>query len=116
HEKNKIPTFIAVNGPDGYAWNVVRSESDMLMFEHASHCGARVFDHNKVESIGFDGQGQPTSARWLSRKDGGSTGTIRVEYLVDATGRAGLLSTKYLKNRKFNQGIKNLANWGYWKG
>jgi hypothetical protein len=25
------------------------------------------------------------------------------------------MSTKYLKNRKFNQGLKNVASWGYWK-
>ena len=41
---------------------------------------------------------------------------MRFDYLVDASGRAGLVSTKYLKNRKNNQGLKNLANWGYWKG
>lgn len=34
---------------------------------------------------------------------------------MDADVWAGLLSTKYLKNRKSNQGLKNIANWGYWK-
>ena len=58
--------------------------------------------------------GRPVSASW-SRKDG-SSGVIEFEYLVDASGRAGLVSTKYLKNRKNNQALKNIANWGYWKG
>ena len=58
--------------------------------------------------------GRPVSASW-SRKDGGS-GRINFDYLVDASGRAGIVSTKYLKNRKTNQGLKNIANWGYWKG
>ncbi|KAM5533745.1 hypothetical protein V8D89_012618 [Ganoderma adspersum] len=40
---------------------------------------------------------------------------ITFDYLVDASGRAGILSTKYLKNRKFNVSLKNVAVWGYWK-
>ena len=43
-------------------------------------------------------------------------GTITFEYLVDATGRAGLMSTKYLKNRSFKDSLKNIAVWGYWAG
>ncbi|KAL2147438.1 hypothetical protein VTI28DRAFT_9337 [Corynascus sepedonium] len=113
--------FIAAGGPNGHAWNVVRSEADELLFKHAAACGARAFDTTKVDAVQFeggDGQpsnlGRPVSATW-TRKDG-TSGTIRFQYIVDASGRYGLLSTKYLKNRKFNQTLKNIANWGYWKG
>ena len=99
------------------------------MFKHAAKCGAETFDGVKVNSIEFvpshslDGMvdsntpnpGRPVSATW-SRKEDGSSGVIKFDYLVDASGRAGLVSTKYLKNRKTNQGLKNIANWGYWKG
>lgn len=44
------------------------------------------------------------------------TGTISFTHLIDATGRAGLLSTRYLKNRYFNASLKNIAVWGYWSG
>lgn len=98
------------------------------MFRHAGKCGAQIFDGVKVSSIEFvpydnkdfpadpklANPGRPVSAAW-SRKDG-SSGTIKFEYLVDASGRAGLVSTKYLKNRKFNEGLRNIANWSYWKG
>ena len=98
------------------------------MFKHAGKCGAEVFDGVKVNSIefvpptnpdakldsGIPDPGRPVSASW-SRKDG-SSGQIKFDYLVDASGRAGIVSTKYLKNRKNNQGLKNIANWGYWKG
>ena len=98
------------------------------MFRHAGKSGAAIFDGVKVDSIEFlppnnqDGTvesetpdpGRPVSASW-SRKDG-TSGQIKFDYLVDASGRAGLVSTKYLKNRKNNQGLKNIANWGYWKG
>ena len=26
------------------------------------------------------------------------------------------LKTKYMKNRKYNQGLKNVASWAYWSG
>lgn len=107
--------FIAANGADGHSWNVIRSQADELLFKHAGACGAHIFDQTKVESIEFEESktelpvGRPVSAAW-SRKDG-SSGTIKFDYLVDASGRAGMISTKYLKNRKFNQGLKNIANW-----
>ncbi|KAL9078950.1 MAG: hypothetical protein Q9157_002134 [Trypethelium eluteriae] len=86
------------------------------------------FDGTKVDSLTFEphqqdgftteyhlaNPGRPVSATW-SCKDG-TTGTIKFEYLIDASGRNGIMSTKYLKNRKFNEGLKNIANWTYWKG
>ncbi|KAI1760235.1 FAD/NAD(P)-binding domain-containing protein [Hypoxylon sp. FL1150] len=118
--------FIAAAGPGNFAWNVVRSEADDMLFKHAGSCGAKIFDATKVVSIDFaptaDGTalpgqtdlGRPVSATW-SKKDG-TSGLISFQYLIDASGRNGILSTKYMKNRQFNQGLKNVANWGYWKG
>lgn len=54
------------------------------------------------------------SASWRS-KDKSASGTIKFDYLVDASGRAGLISTKYMKNRSYNEGLKNIATWGYFK-
>lgn len=42
-------------------------------------------------------------------------GETTFDYLIDATGRSGILSTRYLKNRHFNASLKNIAIWGYWK-
>ena len=120
--------FLAAGGSNGYAWNVKRSEADELFFKHAAKSGAKTFDGVKVDSLDFlspvtnkvenvfdtSNPGQPVSAAW-SRKADGSSGKINFEYLVDASGRYGLMSCKYLKNRKYNQGLKNIANWGYWK-
>lgn len=58
--------------------------------------------------------GKSVSASW-SRKDG-TSGRIEFDYLVDASGRAGVISTRYLKNRKLKEALKNIANWTYWKG
>ncbi|KAL8698812.1 MAG: hypothetical protein Q9201_006366 [Fulgogasparrea decipioides] len=116
--------FIAGGGPQGYAYNVVRSEADDLIFKHAAESGAQTFDQTKVESLEFapaeeqwdDDQanpGRPIAAKW-SRKDG-SSGVIKFDDLIDASGRVGLVNTKYYKNRKYNQGLKNIASWGYYK-
>lgn len=121
--------FLGAGGPEGYAYNVVRSEADELIFRHAGKSGAQIFDGIKVNGLefedfpGYDGKdeipnpGRPTSATW-SRKEDGATGTINFDYLVDGSGRAGIMSTKYLKNRKYNEGsqLKSVATWGYWEG
>ena len=85
------------------------------MFRHAGKCGALVFDGTKVNELEFTpyedkdfpkdpkvaNTGRPVSGTW-SRKD--------FDYIIDASGRAGLVSTKYLKNRTLNEGLKNIAN------
>lgn len=41
-------------------------------------------------------------------------GSTSFTHIIDATGRAGILSTRYLKNRHYNASLKNIAVWGYW--
>ncbi|KAI6781324.1 Flavine halogenase ascD [Emericellopsis cladophorae] len=119
--------FLAAGGPNNYAWNVVRSEADNLMFQHAGESGAKIFDGVQVKSIQFENPttvaegepnlnpGKPISAIYQF-KETKEQGTINFDYVVDASGRIGILSTKYMKNRRYNQGLKNIANWGYWEG
>ncbi|EIW62958.1 FAD/NAD-P-binding domain-containing protein [Trametes versicolor FP-101664 SS1] len=152
--------FVAL-GASNSAWNVVRSEFDHLLLQHAAASGAHVYEQTRVTEIHFEETPpaspiQPridsplsrqcqderptrpvprrrTSAVEFALNDGpsadslgrpqsvsyetafGGTGEITFDYLVDASGRAGLMSTKYLKNRKFNASLKNVAVWGYWK-
>ncbi|MCJ1430268.1 hypothetical protein MMC29_008185 [Sticta canariensis] len=124
HKPVVYSDFVAAGGPEGYAYNVVRSESDHLIFKHAAKSGAQTFDETKVESLqfspsdeawenGLPNPGRPVSAAW-SRKDG-SSGVIKFDDVIDASGRVGVVTTKYFKNRKFNQGLKNIATWGYFK-
>ena len=139
-----VTDFLAAGGPNNYAWNVVRSEADDLFFRHAGKSGAKIFDGVKVTEISFapfnaenangrDNQNEaesgvdkkrPVSASWVRKSSEASssaaeqetrTGKIQFDYLVDASGRAGILSTRYMKNRTFNKGLKNVASWGYWE-
>ena len=106
---------------------MIRSEADEIMFRHAEESGAKVFDGVKVNSIYFDSSevesnvesslpniGRPISASWSSKEAG--SGTIHFDYVVDASGRAGVLSIKYLKNRSYSKALKNAANWAYFSG
>jgi flavin-dependent dehydrogenase len=91
----------------------VRSEFDEILLRHATESGAAVYEGVQVTGIQFSGE-RPISATWKS--DMGSTGELGFNWLVDASGRTGIMSTKYLRNRRFNQSLKNVAFWGYWNG
>ncbi|GLB07980.1 hypothetical protein AtubIFM57258_003348 [Aspergillus tubingensis] len=120
--KGRIDTdIIKAGGHQNYTWNVIRSEADKILFRYAEKGGCETFDGVKVTSFEFRATESsatsnadfPESASWTRRDK--SAGRIRSKYLVDASGRAGLMSTKYLKNRRYNEGLKNLATWGYFE-
>jgi len=76
-----------------------------------------VFEETRAETIEFSdaetGRGRPLAATW--RNKAGDTGRIAFEWLIDASGRQGIMSTKYLKNRIYREGLRNVAVYGYWK-
>ena len=94
-----------------------RSEFDHILLKHAASCGVRVFEKTKVSTIEFQKQGEPKSRPIASTymNPQGEEGHITFDYLVDASGRNGIMSTKYLKNRLTNPNLKNIAIWGYWE-
>ncbi len=103
-----------------YSFQVVRSEFDQLLLEHAKSQGVQVYEGVEVRGLSFDGD-RPRSAKWaqvtgdqsIDRK--APTGEINFDYLIDASGRAGVVSTKYLHNRHYHNAFQNVALWGYWK-
>ncbi|KAK7045666.1 hypothetical protein VNI00_007499 [Paramarasmius palmivorus] len=131
--------FVAL-GCNNNAWNVDRSEFDHLLLNHARTCGAAIYEQTKVNSISFspDDSTRPVSVAWTHvppptppsppasptqvmfnldsppEKPCPVKGTTTFRHLVDASGRAGIMSTGYLKNRYFNSSLKNIAVWGYW--
>ncbi|KAH9174675.1 hypothetical protein EDB89DRAFT_458615 [Lactarius sanguifluus] len=112
YKKEAYTDFIAL-GHDNNAWNVTRSEFDKILLDHAESTGAHVFQSTRVMSLAFSGK-RPTSALW-THGPSSQSGTITFDYLVDASGRAGLMSNRYLKNRRFNSSLKNVAMWAYWR-
>lgn len=97
----------------------IRSEFDDILLKHAQQSGAHVFQGVKVLEICFENadstqRRRPVSLKWKSKS--GNEGTVGYDWLIDASGRAGIMSTKYLNNRTFNQSLKNVAIWAYYSG
>ncbi|KZT05768.1 FAD/NAD(P)-binding domain-containing protein [Laetiporus sulphureus 93-53] len=107
--------FLAL-GRDHSTFNVIRSEMDDLLLRHAEESGVQVFEETRVESIDFEGDpatSRPVAAHWRTKR--GETGVSTFDWLIDASGRAGIMSTKYLDNRVMRESLRNVAVWGYWK-
>lgn len=119
HKREGYTDFVSLN-PDNASWNVSRAEFDDLLLRHAEECGVRVFEETAVTSVDFmdnDTKSRPIAVHYEDKSgEWPISGTISFDYLIDASGRNGVMSTKYLKNRKNNQSLKNIATWGYWKG
>ncbi|KAJ3998709.1 hypothetical protein F5050DRAFT_1742720 [Lentinula boryana] len=132
HNKQEAYTDFVAIGQEHSSWNVVRSEFDELLLNHARSCGASVFEQTKATAVNFkcdcgSETKKPVSVSWALTPPGKGPasmketseaiirGTTSFKYLIDTSGRAGLMSNKYLNNRHYNQALKNIAIWGYWK-
>ncbi|HEX7737947.1 MAG TPA: NAD(P)/FAD-dependent oxidoreductase [Ktedonobacteraceae bacterium] len=97
-----------------YSFQVTRAEFDHLLLEHAKSRGVQVFEGTAIRSLSFEGE-RPRSASWEQVVGGSASGEIAFDYLIDASGRTGMMATRYLKNRHFHEAFQNVALWGYWQ-
>ncbi len=107
--------FASLTGDYTSAWQVERSEFDELLLRNAGKLGARVREGRRVTEIRFDENGAPVAADWTDAATG-LTGRHEFDYLIDASGRAGLVANRHLGGRRFHESFKNVAFWGYWEG
>jgi flavin-dependent dehydrogenase len=104
--------FGELSGQHVYSFQVERAQFDHLLLEHAKTQGVDVFEGYEVTSIEWrDGRCHQVS--W--RGEGGETGVTEFDFLVDASGRSGLIGTRYRKNRMYHKAFRNVAIWGYWE-
>lgn len=96
------------------SYHVRREVFDEMLLRHAASQGVKVYEGVSVSEIHFEGE-RPVAADWQA--DGaGERGTIRFDVLVDTSGRAGLMATRYLRSRRFLSAFQNVAIWAYWRG
>ena len=95
------------------SFQVKRSEFDQLLLEHAKSQGVQVHEGVVVRSLRFDGD-RPVRASW-QKVGGDATGEIEFDYLVDASGRSGIMANRYLHSRRHNEAFQNIAVWGYYR-
>jgi flavin-dependent dehydrogenase len=106
--------FGSLSGTLVSSYQVERSEFDKLLLDHAAQQGARVFEGRRVTEVHFDGD-RPAALRWQD-EESGAQGELEFDYLIDASGRAGVLANRHLGGRTVNETFRNVAVWGYWTG
>ena len=97
-----------------YGFQVDRASFDALLLDHAKSQGVKVLEGREIQSLSFE-EDRPRRATWSQIAGERNTGKISFDYLIDASGRAGLMAMRYLKSRCYNRGFQNVAVWGYWK-
>ncbi|MFF5447696.1 NAD(P)/FAD-dependent oxidoreductase [Streptomyces sp. NPDC012888] len=101
-------------GPDApYSFQVVRADFDHALLDHARAQGVRVHEETAVRTVDFH-DGRARSAAWTSPD--GHEGSTSFRHLVDASGRAGLLTARHFRTRRFHDAFRNVATWTYWQG
>jgi flavin-dependent dehydrogenase len=108
---NWTMSFEEIGARATYSWQVPRADFDQVLLRHAAELGVSVREGITVKDLEFK-DGRPAAARWTSETE---EGLIGFDYLVDASGRFGLLS-RHLKNRRYHDAFRNVAAWAYWKG
>ena len=104
--------FGGLSGNRTFTWQVERAEFDKILLDHAASLGVDVRQGRRVTEVHFDGE-RPVSVSWADTETGES-GRHEFDYLIDASGRAGIMANKYLQGRTVHESFRNVAVWGYW--
>jgi len=105
-------TFFGEVGPFEHSYQVVRSEFDYLMLQHARRLGATVLEETPLVDFVFEGD-RCTGIAYSTAN--GTMNTVRARYVVDASGQSSLLARK-LKLVQWDEDLKNVAIWAYYQG
>jgi flavin-dependent dehydrogenase len=102
-------------GDDARSWHVDREDFDEILLRNAGTQGAQVIEGAAVKRVVFDGD-RPTAVEWVRDDEPDRLRSTAFDYLVDASGRAGVLSAQHFRNRQPHEIFRNVAIWGYWQG
>ena len=112
--KLSAPFYFWDNKPHecSQTWQVVRSEFDHMMLNHARENGVHVHESTRVMDVLFDN----TRAVGVTVKsEDGSIREVRARVVVDAGGQNGLLMNR-LNLRIWDPVLNKGAIWTYWEG
>ena len=94
------------------SFQVVRSEFDRILLDHARTSGVDVREGHQAVEVPFV-EGRAAGVQY--RTDDGSEGFIEAAWVVDASGQAALLGHA-LELREWDDFFRNLAIYGYFEG
>ncbi|MDM0075868.1 NAD(P)/FAD-dependent oxidoreductase [Variovorax sp. J2P1-59] len=92
------------------AWQVRRSELDLLLFRNAEQKGALTLEGAKVRQVDFDDAGATVRAQL----EDGTARQWRAQFVVDASGRDTLLANKF-KCKQKNAAHNSTALFGHFR-
>ncbi|WP_216899711.1 NAD(P)/FAD-dependent oxidoreductase [Nocardia alni] len=98
---------------EAWSWQVERAAFDDILLRNAAEQGAEVIEEARVERVVFDDADRPVAVDW---KHDGRDETTTFDFLIDASGRAGVLSRKHFGMRRQHEVFRNTAVWAYWDG
>ncbi|NUP49468.1 MAG: FAD-dependent oxidoreductase [Catenulispora sp.] len=101
-------------GPDVRSWQVDRSDFDKVLLDHAADCGAEIVQQAQVKRVVFE-DGRAVGVQWSGPGDSEPKITT-ADVVIDASGRAGLISAQHFRDRRATEIFRNVAIWGYWDG
>ncbi|GAB2537366.1 NAD(P)/FAD-dependent oxidoreductase [Rhodanobacter koreensis] len=102
----------AIGQSPPHAYQVWRQDFDQMLYEHARECGADAREGHEVIRVEQRGPRET----WLDVKtDDGRSYGIEARYVVDASGRDALLSTRNKLRRKNDQ-HQSAAIFGHFRG
>jgi flavin-dependent dehydrogenase len=105
--------FGELKGCPTHSYQVTRSEFDELLLNNASENGAFVRQEVKVDRVDFKA-GRAIAAQYHDRRSD-ARGSVRFKYLVDCSGRSGVMANQHLRSRRYHHVFKNVALWSYWR-
>jgi flavin-dependent dehydrogenase len=100
--------------PDAWSWQVDRAKYDEILLRNAAKQGVDVIEEAAVRRVIFDGK-RAVAAEWTDKK-GGEINSVFFDYVIDASGRHGVLSAQHFKMRQQHDIFQNVAVWSYWTG
>jgi len=101
---------------DGYrsqtdhAYQVTRGDFDKLLLDHAAECGAEVHEGTSVDRVQFLKDDVE-----LAIRSNGASHTIRARYVIDASGRASMLSRQFKIKKTYNH-LQKLSIFAHYDG
>lgn len=96
------------DGQHKYGFNVERAPFDALLWENARRAGARTLEGAEVTGVVMDGD-RVAGVRFDLA---GESHEARARYVVDASGRAGVVA-RHFKLRRMNRRLNNVAIYQY---
>ncbi len=95
--------------------HVERDIFDDILLKHAESCGARVFNEVAVKKVDFSDSLWPEIFYADKRGHSHYQGTIRCQYVIDASGHSSFLANQSKARQTISSQLNFLSLWGYFE-